>query len=290
MKIYYPDNFIKNQVLPSHYKGEDIYIKSGDEYTKISSNDLYIKDANNNYLLIGKLNGSYNAVWFASDMDFLNRKLDKSYRQMNIWDFYRIVDTVNEVDEFASKQNSLIELTGLIINCGNFIYNNEAYATGDVVYRTSDGSYKHIPAERGGMFYPSKLWKDPNNNNFTFTYSFIKNAPSGNEVSISPTVSQSGSTWDASGAQNNKIINFERITPSNTTSLYSVIETVNSATRSFTFDAKFVDNVVIPPVIKVYVEDNNEYEEIYCPFTVTRNGSVFTISFEDSLTKLVVIK
>ena len=102
MKIYNPNNFIKDQILPSQYRNDTLYYKNGNSYINISNKELYIQDANDNYVQIGRLSNQYNAVWFASDMDFLNRKLNKTYHQQSIWDFYKISDVVTESSQFAA--------------------------------------------------------------------------------------------------------------------------------------------------------------------------------------------
>lgn len=288
MKLYNPNNFIKDQVLPSQYKGEDIYVKdvnSETGYTKIQGTDLYIKD-DNNYYLIGKLNGSYNAIWFASDMDFLNRKLDKAQKQLTMWDFYHITEVVNQVSEFEIKQNSLIALTGLIINCGTFIANEESYSTGDIVFRMADGSLQHIRAERGGMFYPSKLERI-NANNFKFSYSFINTPPSQGEKEIS----EENNVWDASGASTNKTITFEDVEISNPTTNYSIVQTVGA--ENIHFEGIYITNQLVQPIIKTFIQkQSGEYEEIYSDYSLEFDSvsGEFTLSFSYPSEKLVVIK
>lgn len=291
MKIYNPNNFIKDQILPSQYRNDTLYYKNGNNYINISNKELYVQDANDNYVQIGRLSNQYNAVWFASDMDFLNRKLNKTYHQQSIWDFYKISDVVTESSQFAAKSNSLVELTGLIINCNSFIFNDDSYNRGDIVYREADGQLVHIPAERGGMFYPSKITKDAHNNNFTFTYSFINTAPSDDTpANIDKDIHN---VWDASNASTNKQINFQNIEPSESTLIYSeAIVTPNNVATSITFDAYKKDEVLVQPIIKMYILTNNgNYEEIYVDFSCTYSEAheQFTLTIP-AIVDLTIVK
>ncbi len=287
MKLYNPNNFIKDQILPSQYRTEEklYYSDDNEHYIEIQNKNIYKKDDNNNYVVIGRLSNSYNAIWFASDMDFLNRKLDKAQKQLTMWDFYHITEVVNQVSEFEVKQNSLIALTGLIINCGTFIANEESYSTGDIVFRMADGSLQHIRAERGGMFYPSKL-QQISANNFKFSYSFINSPPSLGETVIPKT---ENNIWDASNAAANKEITFENIEINNSTINYSIVQTVRG-TENIRFEPIYIDKKLVQPVIKTFIEkDWNEYEEIYLEYSLTLENGYFILSFNNPFESLLLI-
>lgn len=267
-------NFIKNQLLPSQYAQQNLaaqyYLFNNNEYiplTITNSSGLYIKDASDNYKLISPIKPGYNAQWFSADMEFLNNKLTQATKRVNALDFYRITNVVNDSSNFATAVTALTPNTGLIINTPTFTApDNITYSRGDVVFKYNDLSVTKISAERGGIFYPAKLTKDSNNNNYIFQYNFTSAQPS---IETTKTVLPNSNVWDATDAANYKKIEFRNLTSITPTILYNEVWTHPENVNELHFAAQRVSNKLVQPNIKMFVKTSNFMEDVYCDYTLS---------------------
>jgi hypothetical protein len=79
--------------------------------------------------------------------------------------------------------------TSAIINTpSSFTEGTSLYSTGDLIVKKPDGSFEHITAERGGIFFPYKIEKTSaggSNYNYKIYYQLRSNEPTPGDVSIS---------------------------------------------------------------------------------------------------------
>lgn len=116
-----------------------------------------------------------NPTEFYNDLKFLDWKLNSIRKNLTSYDFLRIMGTVTDPDTFNAMKTKLINNSALIINTSLLT----DYKRGDIVYKDNFGEVNKINAPNVGLYYPSHIYYDPQDDNNVVT---IKYTYSGNEV------------------------------------------------------------------------------------------------------------
>lgn len=207
------------------------------------------------------------------DINYLYQKVKDFSRETTQWDLYKITQVVIDQENFQSQVNNLPPYSSAII-ATQFIENNETYRAGDLVYKNLDNSITHISAERGGVFYPSKITQSIGNNIDVY-FSYMTTEPSEDAIL---TVSSSNKTWEIINTPKSKILQYSQLVQNAPTTVYGHINPTNNQ-----FTA--VENVF--PIIKLY---NDKNEEVYGDFSLNLTADTYTISNLPSIVTKVVVK
>lgn len=219
------------------------------------------------------------------NIDFLYKKIQACTRQNSYYDLYRISAVVSNPAELQAKINALSPYSSLVINT-NVIYNDELYNIGDVIVKQPDNSYIPVKAQRGGIFYPSRIdSQDGSSYKITFEYSSV--APTANtqsETHINNSVNTLTETMVFTGLSSNHIdAPYNQIF----TSDYQNMQ-VNAATKD--------DSNYIEPSVHAYFRFNNgqQEEEIFTEQKIVfdNNNKKYNISLfiSDIMCSRVVVK
>ena len=245
----------------------------------------YIKTSFQNYDdLPSKKNtgNSYSSHWAQQDIDHLYKKIKDFSRETTQWDLYKITQVVTNQENFQSQVNNLPPYSSAIITT-QFIENNETYRAGDLVYKNLDNSTTHISAERGGVFYPSKIMQTVQNtqgtesasNNVDIYFSYMTTEPSEDTIrSITP----DSNTWEITDIPRSKTLKYSQLVQNIPTTVYGHVNPKNN-----TFDA--VEGIF--PIIKLY---NSNNEEVYGDFSLNLSAGKYIISNLPSIVTKVVVK
>ena len=177
------------------------------------------------------------------NLAFLDKKLELAQRKLSMFDFYKITTYVKDSNDYKTAIDKLEPNTSFVCT-ENFVANNKNFGRGDIVYKYENGSIEHIRAERAGIYAPTELIKDNNNNNYTITYKYFNYEP------VKET-----STAKEGKAEFAKEMKFP-ITTTVSKQIYSIQQTLDTSSRSITFDK--VTNVT--PFVRFY---NEAGEEVY---------------------------
>lgn len=207
------------------------------------------------------------------DIDYLYEKVKNFSRETTQWDLYKITQVVTNQENFQSQINNLPPYSSAIITT-QFIENNETYRAGDLVYKNLDNSTTHISAERGGVFYPSKITQSVGNN-IDVHFSYMTTEPS---EDTTLTVNSSNKIWEITNIPKSKTLKYSDLVQNQSTTVYGH---TNPKNNQFTA----VENVF--PIIKLY---NDQNEEIYGDFSLNLTAGTYTISNLPSIATKVVVK
>lgn len=234
-----------------------------------------------------------NAQEIQENIEALYAKMAQCTRQISYFDLYKITTIVNQASELSSQINALAPYTSLIINTPIETGDGVRYNIGDLVVKNNDGSHDIIEAQRGGIFYPQKIVKvntDDKNYSYDISFSYQSSAPSTGKAEISPV----NNVWEVTNSQYFKQLTFQNIGSGAVGSPYNLIFEDKT---SFTFDASFVNNEVIDPIIHAYAVDptTNVWEEVYVDqdikYTTTNGKTTISVSlYGSSLIQKVVVK
>lgn len=180
---------------------------------------------------------------FRDNLDFVNNKLDYVQRRLTYYDVYNITATVSKASEFDSAWASLLPNSALVINTTNL----NSYNRGDVLIKDTTGEQIYIPAQQGGLYFPSSIKKD--GESYELTYSYSSKTPTigtNQEVALNTNISDPAYT-----------ISFTGLTDSGTDAasyIYGYEKTIDNS-RTLTVElvkskiAEYI-NKDIPPIIK----------------------------------------
>jgi hypothetical protein len=124
------------------------------------------------------------------NIDFLYNKIQACTRDVSYFDLYKISTIVNQPSELQAQINALPSYHSLIINTPIITGDGNRYNAGDIIVKMNDGTFTHIEAQRGGIFYPSKITKlnkNDNNYSYQFQFSYESSAPAKSEEPVTAT-------------------------------------------------------------------------------------------------------
>lgn len=229
------------------------------------------------------------------NIDFLYNKIQACTRDVSYFDLYKISTIVNQPSELQSQINALPSYHSLIINTPIVTGDGKRYNTGDIIVKMNDGTFSHIEAQRGGIFYPSKITKlstDNNNYSYKFQFSYEASAPTSTEepVVASRTETDNSVVWTTNYASN---IVFENMTGGAAVSPYNHVfkDTVEiNITPSVSSNNA---TLVMDPIIHAYnIAKDGVSEEVYCDQVITYNAGQYNIKLiaPTTLVNKVVVK
>lgn len=259
----------------------------------MSTNNLTFLNQFHDYGLPYKLASSLDQ--FMANISYLEQKIAATTKRITYWDLYKITSVLTDSNSFHSAINNLSPYSSLIVNTKGST-GKEDYNPGDIFVKHNDGTYEHISAERGGIFYPSEITKSSGvkNNTYTITYSYQAAAPSA-ETAETPNGS--------SKCNYAKSMKYKNITGGLVGSPYNQVFTkgstpLESISLGFPIDPNSTDSdnpnqLEIEPIVKCFAAINNQLEEVYCDIEITSNTSSkqYTINIKDPsalITKVVV--
>lgn len=222
---------------------------------------------------------------FRDNLDFVNNKLDYVQRHLTYYDIYNITATVGKSSDFDAAWASLLPNSALVINTTGI--NN--YGRGDVLIKDTSGKEIHVPAQQGGLYFPSSLKKD--GESYQLIYSYSSSTP----VQGSTETVQLGENLDKPV----DTITFEGLTDSSDSSasyIYGYEKAVTNGTITIELAKSKIPQYAeedIPPIIK-WFDINNE--EVLWEYTINvgvKDGTetgIWTINDIPSLITKVVIK
>lgn len=215
------------------------------------------------------------------NIEYLYEKIKHCTRDLSYYDLYRIKDIVTNPSELQSKINSLDLYSSLVINT-NIQEGDQTYNIGDIVIKLSDGKTELIKAQRGGIFYPSKISKGSGS---TYSIDFTYNASAPEQPSLTTQINEkatnlakqmtfTGLTGGVAGSPYNKIV----------TSGFNDITLTAAKTQDFT--------PIVPNIHIYHKTANNQWEEIYADEKVVLSGDNYlvSISVSETIGDMVVIK
>lgn len=213
------------------------------------------------------------------DIEYLYKKIKDFSRETTQWDLYRITEVIQNQEDFQGQINVLPPYSSAII-AAKFVENNEVYSPGDLVYKKLDNSIEHITAERGGIFYPSKIVQGSNNIDMYFTY--MTKEPSASNASETAQKLEDNS-YGFSNQPNSQTLIYKNIDITATSTVYGYVYEPNGATY-YSFD-----NKSIYPIIKLYNEFN---EAVYADIklTLSPDNKQYIINDIPSIVAKVVVK
>lgn len=168
----------------------------------------------------------------------LDEKIDALTKQATFWDVYNITQVLLSETDYEIKVPLLSAGESAVVNTNRITVGNNTYHRGDLFYKTILGDLIHIPAENKGIYLPQIGIKD---GKITLSYSYITEVKEEvDETTISIDDTDHGYLLD-------KIIDKPFVS-------FSAIYNSN-------------DDSLIKPLIKMYIEDNGDYEEFYFDWT-----------------------
>lgn len=225
-----------------------------------------------------------NKSQFLSNIEFLQEKINSTTRNVSYWDLYKISTILSDPNRFQSAINDLLPYSSLVVNTR--VFGKWDCSPGDLIIKKNDGSVEKITAERGGIFWPQKITKDPNNYNYSFEFYYSASAPTEEEKEVTA----SNNAWDASSSYAKKIV-FKNLLGDSVGSPYNQyqiddIQFTNTLTAATRLNSSG-QTVPIEPVVKCFCERNDEgvtkYEEVYCDLKIqyTTSSQQYTIKLGD---------
>ena len=207
---------------------------------------------------------------------------------------------MTESSEFYSAVNSLLPYSSLVVNTK--FSTGEAdgdYNPGDLVIKNNDGTHTKIAAERGGIFYPSKIiqaksdGEEQTNYTYTISYSY-RSAPPQKDSEEDSTSSEDGTEFTCDYAAT---LNYKDITSGTVGSPYNLVYTAEgglSSTIVSNLTAATKNDKKIAPVVKCFTTVEDGIEEVYCDIKITLSSNKYTVEFQDTsasnLVSQVVLK
>lgn len=169
---------------------------------------------------------------FQKNLDLLNERINTIHKELSYWDLYKITHVITSSESFPAIISSLAVGYSAVINCDTFSYNNQVYRRGDVIVKISDSNELLIPAVNTGVFQPTSV---DGNGNLIFQYTPVVNEQQVKVAGIH--IASAGNTIYGQSLQ---------LTPSATIPI----------------PVEFLEEQIIKPVIKTFLQTDNDYEEI----------------------------
>lgn len=215
------------------------------------------------------------------NIDFLYNKIQACTRDVTYFDLYKISTIVNQASELQSQINALPSYHSLIINTPIITGDGKRYNTGDIIVKMNDGTFSHIEAQRGGIFYPSKITKlstDSNNYSYKFQFSYESSAPASSEepVVADRVETENNIVWTTNYASD---IVFENMTGGAAVSPYNQVFKDKVEISGITPSVGSNDSTLaMDPIVHAYnVASNGVSEEVYCDQVITYSGGQYSI-------------
>lgn len=196
---------------------------------------------------------------FQNQINILNNKVDSVAKNLTYFDFYNITSVVTEKQNFSTQVTNLMPNSSLVINCEPFFINDEHYNTGDIVFKTSNSTIAHIKAQTGGIYYPTKISKNSNDNSFSLTYKYSSSRPNTN---TSDAVDINNDNRPANMASTITFTGLKTETESSIYGLWGPYVSLQS------FNAFIKDGTLIQPYIKFYFYDGKSQEEVSVDYII----------------------
>lgn len=242
------------------------------------STDLTFSNQFHDYGLPYKLASSLDQ--FMANIFYLEQKIAATTKRITYWDLYKITSVLTDSNSFHSAINNLSPYSSLIVNTKGST-GKEDYNPGDIFVKHNDGTYEHISAERGGIFYPSQITKasGEKNNTYTIKYSYQAAAPKEENKDSS----KSGNTYTCAYAKHMKYID---ITGGLVGSPYNMVYTKEDLEDSEDSSIKLdfptnpdydeekddisLKEIEVEPIVKCFTTTNSDQlEEVYCDISIT---------------------
>lgn len=219
------------------------------------------------------------------NINYLYKKMELCTRNVTYFDLYKFTTIITESSKFQSQINNLEPYTSAIINTSISLADGVVYNPGDIIIKNNDGSTETIRAQRGGIFYPSKIKKEDGENNYTYNFTFAYQSAAPSEKEEKATFSNN--EW--SGIYAKEMI-FEGLAGTSVGSPYNYIyeEWDGDFSNTFTAATTVSTNLPIPPIVHCYIGS----EEVYADQTIVYTAGSYevNISIKNNLCSKVVIK
>lgn len=249
-------------------------------YTTLNSSE-----ANLHYVDIGEDETITNVTGekVAADLNYLDQKLAAISKDIQVLDILTITGSVGSYEEYLEAVNLLVNGEGISIT-----QSFEGFNTGDIVYKINN-QLTHLAFAASGFYYPSKITKDGEGYNITYSYQESVGTPSGNE-----TIDNDGKgTWQTKNT-NQATYTFSSLEGVKTSGVVAYNEEITKSAPS-TFKVLYRDldeEHIIMPLIKAYHQTSDDIEEqVECEFTLTldKQNDKWTISdYPDFITRITV--
>jgi hypothetical protein len=234
-------------------------------------------------------NGSTDWSQIVSFLIELDQKLEFKERQLQYYDLYKFIRTVDSEDQLAAAESALYPNTAFIVNSAQKITKgSETYVRGDIVIKMNDGTIKHVPAQSGGFWYPYRLYKigeESSVNTYQLCYAWSDSAPTGDVRTISAKSKEDNPNLTPIGDEQisykKTILQYDAEKQSN---IYGL--SFNSGDPFEVSAVKDGDNTIYP-VAKCYAANG---EEVICDLKYTFDGTTFKYNWPASVVAKIVIK
>jgi hypothetical protein len=178
------------------------------------------------------------------NIDFLYKKIQQCSREISYYDLYKINTIVNNSAELQSKINSLNAYSSLVINTNiqeqDFLYN-----IGDLIFKNGDGTISTIKAQRGGIFYPSKVIREGTGTSYSIEFKY----------SSTPPKEETSTTTTNTEAKLATTMVFSNLSGGSSASPYNLI--VTSGFNDIKITAAIKNDKSIAPIIHAYHENGS---------------------------------
>lgn len=235
---------------------------------------------------------------FMANIRYLEQKITATTRSITYWDLYKIDAVLTDPNAFQSTINDLLPYTSLVINTkGTTGKEGGDYSPGDIFVKHNDGTYTKIKAERGGIFYPNQILREgktgDKNYNYTISYQYSANAPSieSSQSDSHQNTDEENGIFECNYAK--KMI-YKNITGGLVGSPYNKVYNYPDISKELSLDGiKDTNNKYVAPIVKCFIEYNNQLEEVYCDMKIDyqeQETNTYNIQFLDDLIPTFITK
>jgi hypothetical protein len=171
---------------------------------------------------------------------------------------------VTSSDNYQSKINTLLPNTSIVVNT-TFTLGGEVYNRGDIVYKKENGEEIHIHSQSGGIYEPSIVKSESENNNVSINYIY-SDVISSEPITATFNINSAGSTYTQyNKIDGTEISDFIKKTDNGTilTTVYKITYTLNNTIND------------LKPIAKIFlVNEDNVKEEAYADIKITEGSIV----------------
>ncbi len=216
---------------------------------------------------------------FDQNLNLLNSRINAIHKELTYWNLYKITTSVNTSTELDGVVSSLAPGEACIINTNTFTNQDRSYSRGDVIVKLISNEVIHIPSVNNGIYYPAEIKAE--SGLYTLTYHFATAKP------------PEGSVWDNSeeevAPRAAEKMTFANLQASEASYIYGWYrEVINNAGEvvvaagedpdPFTFDAVYMEETLVYPVIKFFFPVGAAWEEVSLEYSVSLANDKWTVS------------
>lgn len=213
---------------------------------------------------------------------YLNARIEACRKTLSAWDAYQIRGSINDGSAINSQLAQLPANSSLIANLDSpttWTWNNQDIILykGDILFKDNTGEVHYIKSLSMGYYAPVQITQTTGNN-FTIKYRYASDTPAqGSQTASSDPIT---------------VISQEHILPITVTAEKNAYEMSGELTSNGTITLDFVKNneTIIYPIIKFFICNNTQTEQVFLDNVYTYTDTTFTITNSTSQTLYYEVK